>query len=163
MSQMLIWAENELKLAGYDPNGDPDDVNTWLAEGTMELLEIFSNQGHSGSSASYAIALFETLALCKPISPLTGNDDEWDEVDENFFQNRRNPVIFKNGKDGQAYWVEGKVFWNWCSVPDLYDGKPFKSYFTCKESSVNIDFPWTQPEKPEYVFEPTDEFPNEEL
>ncbi len=163
MSNMLKWAEAELKLAGYDINDPEDGPNRWLAEGTLELLKVFSEQGHSGMSAPYAIALFEKLALCKPIAPLTGKDDEWNEVGENVWQNRRNSSVFKDSKDGQAYWMDGIVFWEWFSTPDNDDGKPCKIYFTSRGSRVNIEFPWTQPDKPEYVFRPTEEFPNEEL
>ena len=42
-------------------------------------------------------------------------------------------------------------------------GKVYKTYFTSKGSRVYITFPYTKPEHPEYVFSPTDEFPNEVL
>jgi len=162
MSNMLKWAEAELKLAGYDINDPEDGPNRWLAEGTLELLKVFSEQGHSGMSAPYAVALFEKLALWKPIAPLTGEDDEWNDVGESTWQNRRNSVVFK-GEDGQAYWIEGRVFWEWATHPEIDEGKPFKSYYTGRGSRVNITFPWTQPDQSEYVFVPTEEFPNEEL
>ena len=162
MSNKLTWAEQELKLAGYDINDPEDGPNRWLAEGTLELLKVFSEQGHSGMSAPYAVALFEKLALWKPIAPLTGEDDEWNEVGEGTWQNRRNSVVFK-GEDGQAYWIEGRVFWEWATHPEIDDGKPFKSHYTSRDSRVYITFPWTQPDQPEYVFVPTEEFPNEEL
>lgn len=160
MSNMLKWAEEELRYAGYDINDPEDGPNRWLAEGTLELLKVFSEQGHSGMSAPYAVALFEKLASWKPIAPLTGEDDEWMEVGTDVWQNKRMPNIFK-GEDGQAYWMDGRVFWEWYSAPDIDDGKPFKSHYTSRESRVFIEFPWTQPDKPEYVFVPTEEFPNE--
>lgn len=162
MSNMVSWAEQELRYAGYDVNDPEDGPNKWLAEGTLELLKVFSEQGHSGSSAPFAVALFEKLAMWKPIAPLTGEDDEWGEVSDNLWQNKRNSAVFKD-ETGQAYWIEGKVFWEWATHPDIDDGKPFKSYFTSRDSQVNIDFPWTQPDKSEYVFVPTEEFPNENL
>lgn len=162
MSKMMKWAEDELRLAGYDINDPEDGPNRWLAEGTLELLKVFADQGHSGSSAPFAVALFEKLAMWKPIAPLTGADDEWNEVGEGVWQNRRNSSVFKK-EDGQAYTIDGRVFWEWYSFPDIDDGKPFKSYYTSRDSHVNIKFPWTQPDKPEYVFVPTEEFPNEEL
>jgi hypothetical protein len=162
MSNMLKWAEQELKFAGYDINDPEDGPNRWLAEGTLELLKVFDEQGHSGSSAPYAVALFEKLAMWKPIAPLTGEDDEWMEVGESTWQNRRNSAVFKK-EDGQAYWMDGRVFWEWFSSPDIDDGKPYKSHYTSRDSRVNITFPWTQPDKPEYVFVPTKKFPNEEL
>lgn len=162
MSKMLKWAENELLLAGYDKNDPEDGPNKWLAEGTLELLKVFADQGHSGSSAPYAVALFEKLAMWKPIAPLTGGDDEWQAVGENTLQNKRNSSVFK-GSDGQAYWIEGRIFWEWFSSTDIDDGKPYKTYFTARDSRVNIEFPWTQPDKPEFVFVPNEEFPNEVL
>jgi hypothetical protein len=93
---------------------------------------------------------------------LTGSDDEWTEVGGGTWQNRRNSAVFKK-KDGQAYFIEGRVFWGWYSSPDIDGGKPYKSYYTSSGSRVNITFPWAQPDKPEYVFVPTEEFPNEEL
>lgn len=165
MSEMLTWAEQELKLAGYDVNDPEDGPNRWFAEATMNLLKVFVEQGHSGGSAPHAVALFERLAMWKPLAPLTGDDSEWNEVGDGVFQNRRNSAVFKNANDNQAYWIEGRVFWNWFSYIDEETGekKTFKSYYTCNKSSVNIEFPWTQPDSPEYVFEPTEEFPNEEL
>jgi hypothetical protein len=161
MSNMLKWAEEELRYAGYDVNDPEDGPNRWLAEGTLELLKVFSEQGHSGSSAPYAVALFEKLATWKPIAPLTGEDGEWMEVGTNVWQNKRNSAVFKE-EDGQAYWLYGRVLWEWYSAPDIDDGKPFKSYFTSRDSRVNIEFPWTQPDSPEYIFRPSEEFPNEE-
>lgn len=160
MSNKLKWAEAELKLAGYDVNDTEDGPNKWLAEGTLELLKVFSEQGHSGMSAPYAVALFEKLAMWKPIAPLTGEDDEWMEVDTDVWQNKRNSTVFK-GEDGQAYWMDGRVFWEWYSAPDIDDGKPYKRCYTGRESRVTIEFPWTQPDIPEYVFVPTEQFPNE--
>lgn len=164
MSNMLEWAEQELRYAGYDINDPEDGPNRWLAEGTLELLKVFAEQGHSGMSAPYAIALFEKLAMWKPIAPLSGADDEWGEAYDmaGTQQNKRNSAVFKDADD-QAYWVDGRVFWEWYSSPDIDEGKPYKVYFTSRGSRVNITFPWTQPEKPEYVFTPNEEFPNEEL
>ena len=70
MSNMMKWAENELRLAGYP--GDEDGPNKWIYEGTLDLLKVFTEQGHSGMSAPYAISLFKRLANWEPISPLTG-------------------------------------------------------------------------------------------
>lgn len=159
---MLEWAVQELKFAGYDANDPEDGPNRWLARGTLELLKVFVEQGHSGSSAPYAIALFEKLAMWKPISPLTGTDDEWVEVGEGLQQNKRCSAVFR-GKDGQAFWMDGKVFWEWATYPDTDEGKPFKSYYTNRDSRVNIEFPWMQPDSPEYIFRPTEEFPDEGL
>ena len=164
MSKMLNWAEEELRYAGYDVNDAEEGPNKWLAKDTLELLQVFIDQGHSGTSAPYAVALFKKLAMWKPLAPLTGEMEEWTEPYDEFSnqQNKRNSCVFK-GPDGQAYCIEGRVFWEWFASPDLDGGKPFKSYYTSRDSRVNITFPWTQPDKPEYVFVPTKQFPTEEL
>lgn len=144
---MIEWAKRELDLAGYKESEDPDDINNWMRNDVLKLLEMFCEQGHSGFSARYAIKLFETLANWKPLTPLTGADDEWTEVGPDVWQNKRASNVFK-GEDGRAYWMDGIVFWEWFTPEE---GEPFKSYYTSRDSRVYIDsFPWTMPEQPEY-------------
>lgn len=147
MSEMMKWARQELILSGHDPDDNEDGPDKWLAEGTLKLLEVFCNEGHSGMSAPFAVNAFSRLAKWKPLSPLTGEDDEWNEVGHNTYQNRRFSAVFKEGKDGQAYWIEGLVFWEWHEDEEL--GR-FKSYFTNRESRVPITFPFSVPDEPEY-------------
>lgn len=54
MSNFTEWAERELVRAGYTPNGDADDPNTWMYDHIMKLLRVFTDEGHSGSSARWA-------------------------------------------------------------------------------------------------------------
>jgi hypothetical protein len=97
-------------------------------------------------SASYALSILKSLLAYEPLSPLTGADDEWMEVGPDVWQNKRASNVFKD-KDG-AYWGDGIVFWEWYDPKD--GSEPFKSYFTSRDSRVNIDsFPWTMPEKPD--------------
>lgn len=56
MSAMLDWAKEELAIAGY--GGDEDGPNKWLADGVIRLLEVFCEEGHSESSAPYAVTGF---------------------------------------------------------------------------------------------------------
>ncbi len=143
---MLEWAKNELELAGYRADDTEEGPNKWMREGVLRLLEVFCEEGHSGSSAPYAIALFQRLASWKPLTPLTGADDEWNEIADGEFQSRRASNVFKD-KDG-AYWSEGVVFWEWFSDPET--GEKYKSYFTSRRSRVAITFPFTVPDEPEY-------------
>lgn len=150
---MLEWAKNELELAGYRADDTEEGPNKWMREGVLRLMEVFCDEGHSGSSAPYAIALFRRLASWTPLTPLTGEDDEWNEVGDGLFQNRRASNVFKD-KDG-AYWSEGVVFWEWFHNPET--GEKHKSYFTSRDSRVPITFPFTMPDKPEYREAPTKE------
>lgn len=158
MSSLEEHALGEFRAAGWiDGNGEySDEMQQLLCEGVLRLLKTFSDEGHSGSSAPYAINLFKKLAKFDPIVPLTGEEWEWEEVSEGEFQNKRFSAVFK--KNDQAYWIEGKIFWEWHKGND---GKTFKSYFTSKDSFVDITFPFRKTD-PEYVFVPTEEFPYEE-
>ena len=145
MSAMLDWAKEELAIAGY--GGDEDGPNKWLADGVIRLLEVFCEEDHSGSSAPYAVKVFERLANWKPLSPLTGEDSEWMEVGTNLWQNRRASNVFKD--ETGAYWSDGIVFWEWFTSKET--GERFKSHFICRDSRVPItSFPWSLPDSPEY-------------
>jgi hypothetical protein len=173
MSNYKFHAMNEFRAAGWlDDNGKYcDEMQEAICNHVLALLDVFSDEGHSGSSAPYTIGVFSKLAKFEPIAPLTGEDWEWNEISDDrtngvtVYQNKRMGSVFKQSDrfNGKAYWLDGKVFWEWVSFDDMYDGAPFKSYYTGKDSLVAIEFPWVKPESSEYVFVPTKEFPNETL
>lgn len=164
MNKYEKHALEEFRASGWiDGNGEYcDEMQEMICEEVIKLLNIFAEQRHSGSSAPYAINLFEKLARFEPIAPLTGEDWEWNLVSTDddgsvLYQNKRMSSVFK--RDDRAYWLEGKIFWEWDVDNDLI---PYKSYFTSKDSNVDISFPFSNP-KSEYVFCPTKEFPYEEI
>lgn len=133
MSNLLEHAKRELELsrAGESLYGD------MLPQAVLELMEVFANQGHSGMSAGITLQLFNRLAKFEPWMPLTGEDDEWTQIDfgpDMAYQNKRCSHVFK-GADGRAYDSEGIIF----EDPDGVCG-------TNSESRVYIEFPYT-PEK----------------
>jgi len=149
MSNYLNHAMNEFRAAGWlDEHGNfKDEMQEMMCHHVLKLLGVFDEEGHSGSSAPYAINLFSKLAKFEPIVPLTGEDWEWNEVSDNTYQNKRCSHVFK--ENGEAYDIDGKVFYDWVTrelEPDE-DGYPgitrFKSYFTCRESRVPVTFPYT--------------------
>lgn len=162
MSNYVNHAMLEFRAAGWldENNKFNDGMQEAICQHVLKLLAVFAEEGHSGSSAPYAINLFEKLAKFEPVVPLTGEDWEWFEHDGGYFQNKRCGHVFKQADrfDGQAYDIDGKIFWNWARFEE--DGSVFKSYYTSKDSFVPITFPYTP--KREYVFVPTEEFPNEE-
>lgn len=131
------FAKREFLALGYAPVDQlkDDDPNKWIQEGTLELLKVFSGQGHSGFSAAYAIETFSKLASFKPLSPLTGEDSEWNDISEMsgrpMWQNNRYSSVFKN-ENGIAYDIAGIV---WID--------PQGTYYTDNKSSVEITFPYT--------------------
>ena len=132
MSNTLKHAKKELALLGYEPIEQlkEDDPNRWIQENILELLEVFSKQGHSGTSAPYVIGMFHKLASHEPIKPLTGEDDEWEKIDFQTWQNIRCSRVFKYA-DGKTIDIQGKVF-------EASDG----SRYTCNDSCTDVVFPY---------------------
>lgn len=105
MSSLIDHAKTEFAILGWDTTDD--EMQQEACKCVMELLETLAKQGHSGFSFSYILSLFNKLAKFKPLSPLTGQDDEWVKVEEvcgkPFYQNKRYSFVFKLGDDGKAY------------------------------------------------------------
>ena len=142
------YAESELDIVGLTADSK-DEMNVAMRKHILHMVDEFADEEHSGFSASYAINILTKLLSFKPLSPLTGEDDEWNEVGDGWYQNKRASDVFKDN-DG-PYWGQGRVFWEWWTDPEINEGKPYKSYFTSKNSRVPITFPFTMPDKPEYV------------
>lgn len=150
MSNLLEHAKRELDLVGMTADND-EELNRMMREHILTMVEVFSNEGHSGFSANYAINILSKLLKFEPISPLTGEDSEWtalDYGDDMKWQNNRLSRVFK-GADGRAYDIEGTVFYEWVErelEPDEegYPGiKRYKSHYTGRDSRTYITFPYT--------------------
>ena len=102
MSNLIKHAKNELKLAGmYDKDADYGGA---LAHHILELIKVFSSEDHSGGSAGITLVVFNKLANFENLSPLTNNKDEWIEVENGQWQNKRNGEAFsQNG--GKTYYI----------------------------------------------------------
>ena len=125
MSNYKTHARREFVAAGWcDEDGKFDcEMQEAICDNVVKLLDVFAEEGHSGSSAPYAINLFKNLAAFEPIVPLTGKDNEWVDISEyqsepegSRFQNIRNSAVFKNGKDGRAYYNDAYVM-EWAHEP----------------------------------------------
>lgn len=134
MSNLIDFAMSELTKAGlFD---EESDYNGDLGRAVIELIEVFARQGHSGFSAGMVSNLFNNLSRYNPITPLTGEEDEWVIIGNGLRQNKRCSHVFE--QNGQAYDSNGKVF-----------REPNGVCYTSKESHVPISFPYTP--KCEYV------------
>ena len=107
-----------------------------MAKDVLEIVEVFAKQGHSGVSANYCLGLLTKLLDYKPLSPLTGEDSEWEDVfeyggDDMHYQNKRCSRVFKD-KNGRTYDIQGKVF----IEPDGIS-------YTSRDSIVDVIFPYT--------------------
>lgn len=163
MSNLNKHAIQEFRAAGWinDKGEYNDSMQQAICKHVLKLLDVFSTEGHTGTTAPYAIGLFSRLARFEPIAPLTGEDWEWIKHDYGTYQNKRASHVFKD-EDGNAYDIEGKVFWEW-AMP--YEGRepfePYKSYYTSRDSRVPVTFPYNVPDKPEYVYRHSDADPQQ--
>lgn len=89
----------------------------------IEILERFFAQWDSGGAVWAVAQVLQRLIAGKPLSPLTGNDDEWNEVGNGVFQNRRLSTVFKD--------------------PRFYDGKLAYDLDNPDGSRVAIAFPYS--------------------
>ena len=78
MSNILKHAMDELDRIGMTEDSD-DEMNVAMRKHILHMMQEFANEGHSGFSASYAINILTRLLDFKPLTPLTGEDDEWSE------------------------------------------------------------------------------------
>lgn len=99
---LYSYAKKELELAGL-LNSD-SELDRCVARDVLELIKVFSKQGHSGFSAITTLNIFNKVARFENLTPLTSNPEEWIEVGPDLWQSKRNPSCFSH--DG------GKTFYN---------------------------------------------------
>jgi hypothetical protein len=145
MSNLHSHALMEFRAAKWldDEGKYSDEMQEAICTHVLKLLDVFADEGHSGSSAPYAVNVFKKLAMFEPLVPLTGEDWEWTEVNEGVFQNKRCSRVFKQADrfDGQAYDIEAKIFYEWHT--DKETGEKHKSSYSSSQSFVPVTFPYT--------------------
>jgi len=111
MSNLIAHAKEELaRLRG--PNDEPDEMQDAVEANVLKIVEAFADGGHSGSSAAYTLAIVKKVLAFEPVTPLTGDDDEWGHVSDDpdmTHQNKRCPHVFRRA-DGTAYDSNAIVF-----------------------------------------------------
>jgi hypothetical protein len=142
MSNMKHY-EAEIRRAGlFDKDSDFGGL---LGKALMKLCESQVGEGHSWCSQSCVVGAFNQLMNTGILSPLTGEDDEWNETGtgEGKFQNKRASNVFK-GADGRAYQYDYYVF---------HDGARDETGYTGPGSRKYITFPFV-PKHEHIVLEP---------
>lgn len=148
----IEFAKNELKL--LEKGCRSEDELAMQEEATrnvLELLEVFRKQEHSGFSASYTINILKRLVDNKPLSPLTGEDDEWGDSltlgDVQTQQNKRCSSVFRDNFDNStahdiydiAFSDNGGITWFGSEAKARIYRKP-------------IQFPWMPPSEPRKIY-----------
>jgi hypothetical protein len=159
---LLSYAENELDIIGMKEDSS-DEMNAIMRKHILHMVKEFSDEGHSGFSGRYALNVLTKLLEFKPLTPLTGEDSEWNLVGDGHWQNKRCSSVFK-GVDGSCYDIDGKVYWEWAVSYDD-DGKPngkaHKSYYHGYGCSTPVTFPYTPPKEPIYEYRYSDATPQQ--
>ena len=134
---LLTYAEAELNRIPKDEDG----IQSLINEDILNIIKIFSEQGHSGFSANYAISVLERLLRFKPLSPLTGEDDEWNDTGYGSFQNKRCSSVFKN-KDGRCYDIDATTVSDNGGI----------TWYHSKRFDKEVTFPYVAPLHPEKIY-----------
>ena len=144
MAGLVEFAEGELNLLLKSCKDSENlKMQKSINNDILEIIKLFSSQGHSGFSAGYSLNILKRLLDYKPLSAITGDEDEWVQLNYSpdlAYQSKRCPSIFRDA-DGKVYNVEAKVFSD--------DGG--HTWYNCKDSREYVELPYEVPVKPEYV------------
>jgi hypothetical protein len=148
MSNLIEYAKSELDRIPKDEDGMQDVMNKDI----LDLIKMFADQGHSGFSASYLISRLQRLMNWKPLSAITGEDNEWYDpshvVDHMSYQNKRCCSVFKN------VYSDGTVKISDIDAVVVSDNGGV-SWFTgsiCKNFEDPITFPYYPPTNSKHVY-----------
>ena len=144
MAGLVEFAEGELNLL-LKSCKDSESLKTQKAvnDDILDIIKLFSSQGHSGFSASYSLNILKRLLDYKPLSAITGDEDEWEQLNYSpdlAYQNKRCPSLFRDA-DGKVYNVEARIF----------SDDNGHTWYNCKESREYIELPYEVPAKPECI------------
>lgn len=141
---IVEFSERELNsILATCQNSSDFNIQKAMNNSILEIVKTFNEQHYSGYTATYCLNILDRLLNYKPITPLTGEDDEWEAIDfdENIkYQNKRCPQIFKD-KNNNTFNVEGKIF--------SYDNG--HTWTSTNESSIDVSFPYVVPNSPEKI------------
>jgi len=105
MNNLEKWAKNEIELQLKECKND------WYAKNVLKcaykVYKKLCKQNHSGASIQLVKSVLDRLIDLKPLSPIEGNDDEWNDItwddSTTVYQNKRYSGLFKNvHKDGSV-------------------------------------------------------------
>ena len=104
MSSIVEFAKKELDILveKCGKNEESIRVQKIINEHILNIVKTFSKEKHTEFTAEYTLDCIERLLRFKPLTPLTGEKDEWTEVGEGVYQNKRCYNVFKE-KDGIAH------------------------------------------------------------
>jgi hypothetical protein len=133
---VIDHSKRELEILGFGEDS-PDENRAEIGRSIIKIIESALDDGYLSriDLIEDLSGIIKKLINQKPLSPLTGKDDEWNLASEKecLYQNKRCSHVFKD-RDG-AYNINGKIFRTKSGTT-----------YSCKDSSVWIEFPYTVPE-----------------
>lgn len=116
-SELVKYARHELELVLDEAKEDGNEMDIRIQEifndGILKVVKTFADCGHSGLTASLAIHYLERLLKYRPLTPLTLEDDEWNEI------------CVQHNEDGQVKVYQNKRASNVFKEADKFNGKPY--------------------------------------
>jgi hypothetical protein len=131
---LVDHAKTELEIAGL-LSEEGDFYGGMTGKAVLELMEVFSKQGHSGMSAPIVADLFQKLANYEPLGPITGKDEEWGDINDYGDghpnqQNQREYGLFK--------YTDGKVTYNSAIIKRCPNGVTWNGpLYLTREDAIN--------------------------
>jgi len=131
---LVDHAKTELEIAGL-LSEEGDFYGGMTGKAVLELMKVFSKQGHSGMSAPIVADLFQKLANYEPLGPITGKDEEWGDINDYGDghpnqQNQREYGLFK--------YTDGKVTYNSAIIKRCPNGITWNgSLYLTREDAIN--------------------------
>ena len=150
---LVAYARAELKrIEDACEDGEARDMQRLANDDILSMVRLFCEQGHSYLSSEYVLNRFRRLSRWKPLTPLTGEDDEWSNAydkEEQTQQNKRYSALFRRNHDNStasriddvAFSDDGGITWwtsGWLKKAMGYEEK--------------ITFPYMPPDEPREVY-----------
>ena len=141
------WAEKEIEMACQRERefaikaGREENAEYGIAcyKSALKAFKSLLEDGHSGMSISITRQILNRLLLGEPLSPVTGEDDEWEDVSYagmpegviEEYQNKRMSSLFKYVySDGSVKYCDvQRVICYESSPDDIHEGVPFRNGF----------------------------------
>ena len=139
---ILSHAEKELNLVENKYQSEMKDTVKRVNDHILSIIRIWCDEPLDEPLTSYVCNAIHNICLCKPLTSLTGDDSEWNDVSYNVFQNNRCANVFKQVEDGRSYYLDGFVYQEpgehgWYTV-GVYSRKYIT--FPCSPSELTTEY-----------------------
>ena len=106
MGNTLKWAEREVEIWKEDCKDDPDIVYiSGCVESALKAYKAVLEDSHSGMSWCITKDILTTLMEGKPLTLLADREEDWDQISDNKWQNKRYSKLFKKvDEDGVPHY-----------------------------------------------------------